>query len=109
MDGNDEAKRRTELDRGARAHRIFDDELFKEAVGKIRDSYVKEFKDSPIHDTIPGRGEQMRLTARVKLSVLEDIVSKLHEYVETGKLAQVDLARAYDIQRPPHPSDSGYV
>ena len=94
MTQDEEAKRRVELDRGLRAQRIFEDDLFKDAVRLIREGYLKEFENSPITDATPGMGDKMRLTARIKLAVLQDIVSKLHEHVQTGQMAREDLARS---------------
>ena len=84
---DDEGKLRQELDIGGTAHRLLNDVAFKSAVQKVRDAIYGTFAASP-PDT---SGDEARRNARLKLDLLNDILTDLRNTEGTGKMAEQQL------------------
>lgn len=82
----EEAKARQALDLAHRAERLLADDLFANAVAKVREEAIKQMVESPIDD------DKARLAARLKIQCLEDVVNEMVDHVRAGQVAQSDLA-----------------
>ena len=82
----DEEKRaHDELHRAQRAQSILEDDLFRDAVAKIRDQFERDFYDSDLND------DDTRRTARIGIEILTKILKSLKHHMGTGKFARVEL------------------
>lgn len=91
MTPEQEARSRVELSRGARAQVIVEDDLFKEAIGLMKDGALRELMAVPMVGIYPGQSEKLRVTAQIKCLLLENFVNAFIRTMETGKLARWDL------------------
>lgn len=85
-----EARRRVDLSRGSRAQSIVEDDLFKEAIGLMKDGALRDLIAVPMVGIYPGQAEKLRVTAQIKVQLLETFVNAFMRTVETGKLARWD-------------------
>lgn len=74
-----------ERDRGHRAGRIVQDEIFVESVSAMRERFLDEWQNSPIRDA-EGR-ERIYLMVRI----LDLLVQELTSVMETGQSANTTL------------------
>ena len=84
---NDEGKLHKELSDGGEAARLLSSDAFKSAVQKVRDAIYGVFAASP-PDT---SGDEARRNARLKLDLLNDILTDLRNTEGTGKMAEQQL------------------
>ena len=63
-----------------------EDELFREAVSAVREECRRDFERSKIED------DRGRLIARLKVDLLEDILTKLAKHIRWGVRAADDLS-----------------
>lgn len=73
--------------RGAKAAALLEDELFREAVGKVQQHIFDSFAATDPADT----GAMLRL--RLKLQCMADVVRELTEVANTGKIARHEIER----------------
>ncbi len=76
---------RAEQDRGHRARRIYENDLFKDAAEAIKDDIWKAFRKSNLDD------DAIRRTLRLQLDLLDGFLQTFRHHMETGMLAQIDL------------------
>ena len=79
------------LNRGSRAREVLENEVFIEAFSAIEQEYIEAWKTSPVRDEI-GR-EKLWLM----LSLLGKVKSQITTTLETGKLAQTEMAHRHSI------------
>lgn len=77
-----------EVDRGARARRILEDDLWKDAVEKVATSIRRAWENSRPDDT------EARERAYLELRLLNALVGDLKKVLETGELAGRQIERA---------------
>ena len=80
-----------EVHRKGQAERIFNDQLFQDAVSAIKDGIWKDFAASDLKDN------EARTLARLKLDVLNKLLTDLRRHIETGRLSEGRLAQIQDI------------
>lgn len=80
-----------EIDRGARAQVILNDELFKESMEIVEKAIVDRWRESPIGDK-DGQHE-----LRLMLKAFNDFRKNLEEVMNTGNLA--NLQRRQEIEK----------
>ena len=81
----DEVKLNKEVSRGSKAQHIVEDELFKEAVNTIKDSYMQQFVATSYKDS------DARTALWIAIHQLDKIVIHLTETMNTGTLASKQL------------------
>lgn len=91
MTPEQEARSRVDLSRGARAQVILEDDLFKEAIQALKDTALRELIAVPMVGIYPGQSEKLRVTAQIKLKVVEEFVNVFAKALDTGKMARWDL------------------
>ena len=84
---------RLNLDRAHRAKRIYEDELFVDAVEGIKERLWKDFSQSKLDD------DTLRLQARIGIDMLDKICGAFRKHMENGKLAQRDLSLVEERKR----------
>lgn len=82
---DDEKRAFAELHQAQQRKNILDDPVFKEAVQKVDDGFVRDFRHSEVGD------DEARKTARMGLEALSKVVQALNSHVKTGKFAQEKL------------------
>jgi len=92
MTGEEEIKLVRESERGARAKRLIDDDLMKEAFGTVEDWIVNSWKESPIRDA------EGQLGLRLMYQCLNRVRKHLEEVMATGKLANMQLEQERTIK-----------
>lgn len=85
MNGNDEAKLRSEAARGQRAAELMSDELLSEAFSTLRDGFTKAWQNSPARDT------EGREKIWLMLNCLSGVEGHLSTVMTTGKMAALQL------------------
>lgn len=88
----DEQKLRFEQDRGHRAARILEDEIFVEAIATVKARAHDLFKNADPHDT-----DALQM-ARVTLSCVEAVEQQIIRHMNTGKLAKSTLERIQEFK-----------
>lgn len=83
----------TELERGHKATMLLENEIYRECVGKLRESIVEAWANSPIRD-IDGQHE-----LKLMLKLLDDLQTNIKTIADTGKLAQLQIERESAIKR----------
>lgn len=83
----DEQKLRVEQDRGHRAQRILEDEIFTDAVAAVKENAHNLFKAADPQDL------EALQTARITLSCMEAVEKQLVHHMNTGKMAKTTLER----------------
>jgi hypothetical protein len=73
---------------GARAREILDNEAFQDAIHKIEQELIQEWKTSPARDHV-GREELWRF-----LVILHKLKNTLLQTVDSGKLANIEIEHA---------------
>lgn len=81
----DEAGLVIERERGARAKRLLDDPLFKEAMQAIRDKAIEAFREANPSD------DKALLLAKLRYLMAEDFLDQLVHHFNTGELAVQQL------------------
>lgn len=89
----DDDKLREQMDRGERARRILEDELFVEACKKARDSIFTEFEDSKWDD------RERREFLDKQLRALKNIVSYIKVVMINGDAASKELREPSKLKR----------
>jgi len=84
---DEEVQLRGERDRAHRAARMLEDDLFTGAVQAVRENIRRDFEDSDLED------DAGRRIARIALDMLTKVVANIHSHMETGKLADVQIAK----------------
>lgn len=74
-----------ERDRGHRAERIVQDEIFVEAVSNMRQRFMDEWQNSPIRDS------EARERIYLMVRILDLLVQELISVMETGQSANTTL------------------
>ncbi len=82
----DEQQRIAERDRAHRAARMLEDDLFVGAVEAVKDDLWQSFAGSELDDDV------RRKNARIGLDLLDKIIAGLRSHMETGKMAESQLA-----------------
>lgn len=80
-----------EIDRGARAEALLNDELFKESMEIVEKAIIDRWRDSPVGDK-DGQHE-----LRLMLKAFTDFRKNLEEALNTGKIAT--LQRRQEIEK----------
>lgn len=83
----DDVNLRKESERGARARLLLESEAYTEAVGTVRQAIIDKWSNSPVAD----RDGQHEL--RLMLKLLNDVEANIKDVAETGKLANLQIAR----------------
>lgn len=91
MNPTEEAKLRNDAIRGERAQQILDNELFKEAIGLLKDGCLRELIAVPMVGIYPGQAEKLRMAAQLKLKLVEELVNVFAKTAESGRFAVWDL------------------
>jgi len=81
----DEFKLTQELDRGARAKDILENELYLESWNIVEQALIQKWRDCPIRDK-EGQHE-----LKLMLKLLQDAKGHLERVMESGKLAESRL------------------
>ncbi len=81
----DEFKLTQELDRGARAKEILENELYLEAWTSVEQALIQKWRDCPVRDK-EGQHE-----LKLMLKLLDDVKANLVHVLETGKFAESRL------------------
>ena len=92
MTGDEEVNLVRESERGARARRILEDDLVKEAFSTVEDWIVNSWKESPIRDTEGQAG------LRMMYQCLTRVRKHLEEVMATGKLANMQIEQERTIK-----------
>ena len=79
---DDLAQRRAERDRGQRAQRIYEDDLFIGAIEAIKDDAWRRFAASDLKD------DRERLIQRLRIDVIDQIATAMRTHMTTGKMAE---------------------
>jgi len=74
-------------ERGSHAKRIFDDEVFMDAVSKVRDEIYQAFRVSSLSD------DRTRLCARLQIDLLERLLGGLKKIMVDGTIAEHALLK----------------
>lgn len=88
----DEQKLRFEQDRGHRAARMLEDEIFKDAIEAVKEQAHALFKKADPHDL-----EALQV-ARVTLSCVEAVEKQIVHHMNTGKMASTMLERIQTLK-----------
>lgn len=88
----DEQKLRQEQDRGHRAQRILEDEIFVGAVKAVKDNAHSLFQKADPHDL-----EALQM-ARITLSCVEAVEKQIVHHMNTGKFAKTALERIQELK-----------
>ena len=83
----DEGKRRAEVATGLKVARFANDDVFRDAVARVRLEYLSQFEKS----TLDGFGDYERKMSRMGLDALQRLVSDLQKDINTGKMAEAQL------------------
>ena len=78
------------VNRGERAERLYNDELFQEALQKIEDEITQSWKTSPADD------EKGRYNAYLMHRLLQNFKSQFVRTMATGKAAKKELLKTSD-------------
>ncbi len=81
----DEFKLTQELDRGARAKEILENELYREAWTSVEQALIQKWRDCPVRDK-EGQHE-----LKLMLKLLDDAKAHLERVMASGKLAESRL------------------
>lgn len=92
---DDEGKLHKELSAGSHATRLLEDDAFKTAVQRLRDGIYGEFAGSDP----TSEGDEVRRLARIKLSLINQILSDLRKTEDTGKMAETQLGFLEKMKR----------
>ena len=84
---DDEQKLRFEQDRGHRAARILEDEIFKDAIAAVKANAHDLFRAADSHDL------DALQVARVTLACVEAVEKQIVHHMNTGKMATTMLER----------------
>ena len=84
MNPDDERLRGHESARGSEAKRLYDDPLLKDAVEAIKINIMTAL--------VNAKDDDERLMAQARLVGLNDILQSLKTYIETGHMADMQLA-----------------
>lgn len=74
-----------ELRRGEQARLLIENELYREAVEKVRQGIIDKWMDAPLRDR-EGHHE-----LKIMLKLLGELTGYLNMTMETGKLARIQL------------------
>lgn len=77
-----------ERDRGARAQRILEDDLWRDAVDKVRRNILRSWESSEVEDA------ESRERAWLELRLLKALVGEIEGVLKTGELARRQLEKA---------------
>jgi len=80
-----EQKALAELDRAARAERLFNDELLRDAFDGIRLTYRKRWENTNADET------EAREAIYLSLRMLNMVEKQLKYHLETGEMAKIEL------------------
>lgn len=81
----EESARLAELEKANRARAIFEDDLFVEAVERVKDQCWDAFVSSDLED------DEARRLARLRLEAINMIIGEFRMHAETGRLAEQQL------------------
>lgn len=73
--------------RGTKAQALLEDELFRDAIGKVQQHVFDQFAETDPADT----GTLTRL--RIKLQCIAEVVREMREVANTGKIAKHEIER----------------
>jgi hypothetical protein len=88
-----DARLQQELTRSQQAQDLIDHPLMKEAFETIRQTYLKEWENSPARDS------EAREKIWTYLKQLEAVKGHLLQTIETGKMARIEVERKSLLQR----------
>lgn len=89
---SDEQKLRVEQDRGSRAARILEDDLFKEALEAVREHCHEMFRNAKPHDV-----EALQV-ARISLQCADAFERRITYHMKTGKMANDALLKIQELK-----------
>lgn len=78
----DEIELHLQIDRAARAKRLLEDDILKEAFAKLEEAYIKKWRESDVNDT----DNRERLFLAVNM--IGKVQSHLVKVVQNGSIAQ---------------------
>jgi hypothetical protein len=82
-----------EIERGGKAQRLIDDEMYIESMAGVREAIIKQWEACPIRDK-EGQHE-----LKLMLKLLSDLQANIKTIADTGKLAQINIEREKSLLR----------
>lgn len=76
-----------QLDRGVRAKRLLEDEMFVEAFASVEEHVLQMIKTAPLRD------EEGVIKAKYMLHLLSLVKGAVSQVAQTGRLAELELER----------------
>ena len=87
MNGEYEEKLRKQIDRGAKADKWLNDDMYVEAVEAVRSAIISKWSASPLRD-VEGQHE-----LRLMLKILDDVTGYVKKAAKDGQFAVAQLER----------------
>jgi hypothetical protein len=85
MNADQEARLLNESGRGARAKRLLEDDLLKEAFATVEADILEKWKNSPVRD------QEGQFALRLKWQCLQEVRTCIADVAVTGKMADQSL------------------
>lgn len=93
MSPDQEVQLTGESAKGARTNALLQSGEYRDAMAAVENAILEAWKTSPIRDV---EGQTM---LRLKLKCLHEVQSLLNDYVETGKLATIQLSHERGLKQ----------